>query len=169
MSQIRRESLIACGIPSIFNWDNFTAEARKHNATNSDTLSNFLTNKQEFLMSHLQYCDTWKLLFRPCLRFMERKCRNCETDTLYLFFFQGCFVNNTIKLSDKYNLETYKLDVTPADWTFLLSALIYLWQGLWLAYGLAMFCRRTAEGPYVSSVSSVSTDSLHRLLIQSRL
>ena len=57
------------------------------------------------------------------------------------------FVNNTIKLSDKYNLETYKLDVTPADWTFLLSALIYLWQGVWLAYGLAMFCRRTAEGP----------------------
>ncbi len=59
----------------------------------------------------------------------------------------GLFVNNTIKLSEKYNMEKYKMEVTPADWTFLLSALIYLWQGVWLAYGLSMFCRKTTEGP----------------------
>ncbi len=56
-------------------------------------------------------------------------------------------MNNTIKLSEKYNLEKFNLDVTPADWTFLLSAVIYVWQGIWLAYGLTLFCRRTQEGP----------------------
>lgn len=59
----------------------------------------------------------------------------------------GLFVNNTLKLSEKYNLEKYYLDVTPADWTFLLTALIYLWQGVWLFYGVTTICRRTEDGP----------------------
>lgn len=56
------------------------------------------------------------------------------------------FVNNSIKLSDKFNLATYSLDVTPADWTFLLAPFIYLWQGAWLTYGISMVCRRTQDG-----------------------
>ena len=56
-------------------------------------------------------------------------------------------MNNTLKLSEKYNLEKYYLDVTPADWTFLMTAPIYLWQGIWLFYGVSLICRRTEEGP----------------------
>ena len=61
--------------------------------------------------------------------------------------FSGLFVNNTIKLSDKFNFDKYFLDVTPADWTVLLTPLIYLAQGVWLTYGLILICRQTEEGP----------------------
>lgn len=56
-------------------------------------------------------------------------------------------MNNTIKLSDKFNLDQYYLDVTPADWTILLTPLIYIAQGVWLLYGVILSCRQTEEGP----------------------
>ncbi len=59
----------------------------------------------------------------------------------------GLFINNTIKLSDKYNLDKYTLDVTPADWTFLISVFIYFYQAIWLGYGASLICRRTQDGP----------------------
>ena len=60
----------------------------------------------------------------------------------------GLFVNSTSSLADKFLLNKYPLDVTPADWTFYINALIYFWQSLWLVYGVAMTLRRTPNGHY---------------------
>ncbi len=38
------------------------------------------------------------------------------------------------------------MDVTPEDWTFYQSAIIYFWQSLWLTYGVFSICRRTGNG-----------------------
>jgi hypothetical protein len=54
-------------------------------------------------------------------------------------------VNNT-SLAEKFYLEKYKLDITPADWSFYQSAVIYFWQSLWLTYGVFNICRRSDMG-----------------------
>jgi hypothetical protein len=51
-----------------------------------------------------------------------------------------------MSLSDKFHLSEYSMDVTPADWTFYINALIYFWQSLWLTYGVTMVCRKTENG-----------------------
>ena len=56
------------------------------------------------------------------------------------------FVNGTGGLSEKYNLFKYRLDLTPAEWTFFISGLIYAWQLVWLAYGVSTICRRVPGG-----------------------
>ncbi|KAI0228167.1 hypothetical protein LSAT2_021348 [Lamellibrachia satsuma] len=54
----------------------------------------------------------------------------------------GLFVNGTGGLAEKYNLGKYQMDVTPAEWTFYISAFIYVWQLVWLTYGVGTVCRR---------------------------
>ena len=49
-------------------------------------------------------------------------------------------------LQKKFYLERYVLDVTPADWSFYQSAIIYFWQSLWLTYGVFNVCRRNDLG-----------------------
>jgi len=58
----------------------------------------------------------------------------------------GLFVNQSMSLSDKYNLHKFQLDVTPAEWSFMQTGVIYLWQGIWLGYGVSLICRQTPEG-----------------------
>ncbi|ELT95286.1 hypothetical protein CAPTEDRAFT_97992 [Capitella teleta] len=60
-------------------------------------------------------------------------------------FAAGLFTNSTDGLAEKFYLEKYKLDVTPAEWTFYQAALIYFWQSLWLTYGVFSICRRTGD------------------------
>ena len=63
-------------------------------------------------------------------------------------FIAGLFINNTGSLAEKFLLNKYKLDVTPADWTFYINALIYFWQSIWLGYGVSMVCRKTPNNVY---------------------
>ena len=55
-------------------------------------------------------------------------------------------MNSSGGFAEKFYLEKYKLDVTPADWTFYQAALIYFWQSLWLTYGVFAICRRNESG-----------------------
>ena len=36
--------------------------------------------------------------------------------------------------------------MTPADWTFYMTALIYFWQSVWITYGVFTICRKTEYG-----------------------
>lgn len=65
--------------------------------------------------------------------------------SLYTLF-PGLFVNTSDGLAEKFYLEKYKMDVTPAEWTFYQAALIYFWQSLWLTYGMFSVCRRNGNG-----------------------
>lgn len=58
----------------------------------------------------------------------------------------GLFLNNSLGFSEKFYLTKYSLEVTPADWTFYLSAIIYFWQLLWITYGVTSVCRTTDVG-----------------------
>lgn len=40
------------------------------------------------------------------------------------------------------------LDVTPDDWTFVLTAFIYLWQAAWIVYGFSLLFRKNEDGPF---------------------
>lgn len=62
---------------------------------------------------------------------------------------EGLFVSTPGGFAEKFYLEKYKLEVTPADWVFYMSAVIYIWQALWLTYGVANVFRRTTEHGYV--------------------
>ena len=57
-------------------------------------------------------------------------------------------MNGSGSLAEKFLLNKYPLDVTPADWTFYINALIYFWQLLWLVYGVSMIVRKTPNGYY---------------------
>ncbi|XP_050404418.1 uncharacterized protein LOC126820458 [Patella vulgata] len=55
----------------------------------------------------------------------------------------GLFKNTTGDISDAYYLE-----ITPAGWTFSVWGAIYIWQALWLIYGLSTICRMQ-DGHYL--------------------
>ena len=74
-------------------------------------------------------------------------------------------MNNTIKLSDKFNLDQFDMEVTPADWTILMISFIYLWQGVWLCYSVALLCRKVDEEYHYVIYPVPTTDPLRRVLI----
>ncbi|CAH1787309.1 unnamed protein product [Owenia fusiformis] len=53
----------------------------------------------------------------------------------------GIFLNTTNVVSDVFYLE-----ITPAGWMFSVWGVIYIWQGLWLLYGLSTICRKSDSG-----------------------
>ncbi|XP_072043830.1 uncharacterized protein [Amphiura filiformis] len=54
----------------------------------------------------------------------------------------GMFKNGIDTVSDK-----FALDITPADYTFIIQlAIIYIWQAAWIIYVLTSLCRRNQYG-----------------------
>lgn len=53
----------------------------------------------------------------------------------------GIFLNTTNVVSDIFYVE-----ITPAGWMFSVWGVIYIWQGLWLVYGLASIFRKSDSG-----------------------
>ncbi|XP_064642304.1 uncharacterized protein LOC135496750 [Lineus longissimus] len=53
----------------------------------------------------------------------------------------GLFLNSTADISD-----IYSLDITPAGWVFSIWGLIYLWQAIFLVYGIASIFRKGEDG-----------------------
>ena len=60
------------------------------------------------------------------------------------FSFSGLFLNDTGAISDKFYLS-----ITPAGWTFSIWGVIYVWQVLFLLYGLSTICRRGPHKGYL--------------------
>ncbi|XP_069122634.1 uncharacterized protein [Argopecten irradians] len=56
----------------------------------------------------------------------------------------GIYESNTGDVSDYFYLE-----ITPAGWVFTIWAFIYVWQFLWLIYGLSTICRKSDSGIYI--------------------
>ncbi|XP_069118123.1 uncharacterized protein [Argopecten irradians] len=56
----------------------------------------------------------------------------------------GIYESNTGDISDYFYLE-----ITPASWTFTIWAFIYVWQIVWLIYGLSTICRKSESGIYI--------------------
>ncbi|OWF39584.1 uncharacterized protein LOC110464883 [Mizuhopecten yessoensis] len=56
----------------------------------------------------------------------------------------GIYESDTGDISDYFYLE-----ITPAGWTFTIWAFIYVWQIIWLIYGLSTICRKTDSGIYI--------------------
>ncbi|XP_041473934.1 uncharacterized protein LOC121422798 [Lytechinus variegatus] len=54
----------------------------------------------------------------------------------------GWFPNTTEEVSD-----AYPVLVTPAGWTFLVWAIIYIWMLIYVIYILTTICRRNKNGP----------------------
>ncbi|OWF39583.1 uncharacterized protein LOC110464882 [Mizuhopecten yessoensis] len=55
----------------------------------------------------------------------------------------GLFKNTTGEISN-----LFRLQITPAGWTFSIWGVIYAWQALWLIYALTTICRKTKSGSY---------------------
>ncbi|XP_072043715.1 uncharacterized protein [Amphiura filiformis] len=53
----------------------------------------------------------------------------------------GLFINDIGAVSDE-----FALDITPADFTFIIWGLIYIWQAAWIIYVLTSLCRRNQYG-----------------------
>ncbi|XP_072043714.1 uncharacterized protein [Amphiura filiformis] len=53
----------------------------------------------------------------------------------------GLFKNGMSAVSDE-----FPLDITPADFTFIIWGLIYIWQAAWIIYVLTSLCRRNQYG-----------------------
>ena len=70
---------------------------------------------------------------------------SCVLSTISLCV-SGLFANSNLSFAQKFYLEKYRLEVTPSDWTFYMTALIYFWQSLWLTYGVSQICRRVNNG-----------------------
>ncbi|XP_069118109.1 uncharacterized protein [Argopecten irradians] len=56
----------------------------------------------------------------------------------------GIYESTTVEISDYFYLE-----ITPAGWTFTIWAFIYVWQIVWLIYGLSTICRKSESGIYI--------------------
>ncbi|XP_060070093.1 uncharacterized protein LOC132550096 [Ylistrum balloti] len=56
----------------------------------------------------------------------------------------GLFKNTTGEISN-----VFRLQITPAGWTFSIWGFIYAWQALWLIYALTTICRKTKSGTYI--------------------
>ena len=42
--------------------------------------------------------------------------------------------------------DKYRTDITPANWTFLIWAAIYIWQAVWIMYTYTALCRQGIDG-----------------------
>ncbi|XP_060070133.1 uncharacterized protein LOC132550133 [Ylistrum balloti] len=56
----------------------------------------------------------------------------------------GIYESSTGDVSDYFYLE-----ITPASWTFSIWFFIYIWQIIWLIYGLSTICRKSDSGIYI--------------------
>ncbi|XP_011675072.1 uncharacterized protein LOC756072 isoform X2 [Strongylocentrotus purpuratus] len=67
----------------------------------------------------------------------------------------GWFPNTTEEISD-----TYPVLVTPAGWTFLVWAVIYIWMLIYIIYILTTVCRRNKNGPVYMNPPVVTANFL---------
>ncbi|KAK7092766.1 uncharacterized protein [Littorina saxatilis] len=58
----------------------------------------------------------------------------------------GLFVSSQSEQADK-----YKLEITPAGWTFSIWGVIYVWQALWVLYSIVNLFRKNCNGHPVYS------------------
>ena len=62
----------------------------------------------------------------------------------------GFYRSNTRTVADRYYLEKYYTEMTPAEWTLYVASVIYVWQAVWLMYGLTTFFGRVDGGHFYS-------------------
>ena len=59
---------------------------------------------------------------------------------ILLFIIPDIFKNTTGDVA-----RFYCLEITPAGWAFSIWGVIYIWQAVWLVYGISHTCRSTSE------------------------
>ena len=79
---------------------------------------------------------------------------------IILLYVTGIISNSSNSFAETFYLDKYELEVTPADWTFYLSALSYLWQLAWICYGIYTVCKTVDDG-YMYRVFPVLPPILH--------